>query len=90
MQKVVEVIREFVQSQWTLGELHGIDHWDRVYQNGQKLLSQDVNPLVVALFAYLHDSCRMNDGEDMESGDGSSTKDRSVALQSHDPFLEEQ
>ena len=68
MQKVVEVIREFVQSRWTLGEVHGISHWDRVYQYGQKLLSQDVNPLIVALFAYLHDSCRMNDGEDIDHG----------------------
>ena len=68
MQKVVEVIREFVQSQWTLGEVHGICHWDRVYQNGKKLLAPDINPLVVALFAYLHDSCRMNDGEDIDHG----------------------
>ena len=68
MQKIVEEIREFVHSQWTLGTLHGISHWDRVYENGQKLLTPDVNPLVVGLFAYLHDSCRMNDWEDINHG----------------------
>lgn len=57
-----------VQSRWTLGELHGIKHWDRVYENGRKLLTPEVNELVVALFAYLHDSCRMNDGEDCIHG----------------------
>lgn len=43
-------------------------HWDRVYENGQKLLTPEVNPLVVGLFAYLHDSCRQNDGFDLEHG----------------------
>lgn len=47
---------------------HGIDHWDRVYNNGQLLLTPEVNPLVVGLFAYLHDSCRENDGQDLEHG----------------------
>ena len=42
-----------------LGALHGVRHWDRVYENGQKLLTPDVNPLVLGLFAYLHDSCRV-------------------------------
>ncbi len=31
MQEVVRNISEMVQSRWTLGELHGIKHWDRVY-----------------------------------------------------------
>ena len=53
MQKIIEEIREYVHSQWTLGTLHGISHWDRVYENGQQLLTPDVNPLVVGLFAYL-------------------------------------
>ena len=65
---LVETIRSYVHSLWTLGPLHGVSHWDRVYENGKKLLTPEVNPLVVALFAYLHDSCRMNDGEDIEHG----------------------
>jgi uncharacterized protein len=69
MEKIVEEIRRYVHAQWTLGALHGVRHWDRVYENGQKLLTSDVNPLVVGLFAYLHDSCRMDDGEDLYHGE---------------------
>ena len=39
MQKIIEEIREYVHSQWMLGELHGIRHWDRVYENGKRLLA---------------------------------------------------
>ena len=39
-----------------------------ILTNGQRLLDSDVNPLVVALFAYLHDSCRLNDAEDINHG----------------------
>ena len=38
MQKIIEEIRDYVHSQWTLGKIHGISHWDRVYENGQRLL----------------------------------------------------
>ena len=68
MEKIIEDIRAYVHSMWKLGELHGIAHWDRVYENGRKLLDSDVNALVVGLFAYLHDSCRMNDGKDINHG----------------------
>ena len=37
-QWTLEEIREYVHSQWTLGKIHGISHWDRVYENGQRLL----------------------------------------------------
>ena len=66
--QIVEDIRRYVHAQWTLGALHGIRHWDRVYENGQKLLTPDTNPLVIGLFAYLHDSCRIDDGEDLYHG----------------------
>lgn len=68
MQKIVKEIRQYVHSQWKLGETHGISHWDRVYNNGLKLITPEVNSLVVSLFAYLHDSCRLNDGEDINHG----------------------
>ena len=68
MEKVVREVRKYVLSRWTLSELHGISHWDRVYENGQKLMTPEVNPLVVALFAYLHDSCREDDWADIEHG----------------------
>lgn len=68
MDDLVSEIRTYVDSRWELGALHGIAHWDRVYENGQKLLTPEVNPLVVGLFAYLHDSCREDDYEDLEHG----------------------
>lgn len=63
-----EALREYVHSRWKMGSTHGVSHWDRVYENGQKLLTPEVNPLVVGLFAYLHDSCRRNDGVDFYHG----------------------
>ena len=61
---IIKDVREYVHSRWTLGVTHGISHWDRVYENGKRLLTPEVNALVVGLFAYLHDSCRDDDGED--------------------------
>ena len=61
-------IREYAMSRWTLGKTHGVSHWDRVYENGKMLLTPEVDPLVVGLFAYLHDSCRKNDDEDYYHG----------------------
>lgn len=69
MNKIVEDIRTFVHSRWSLDYLHGLEHWDRVYQNGQKLLTPDVHSIVVELFAYLHDSCREDDFEDIHHGE---------------------
>ena len=63
-----KTIREFAISKWKLGPVHGISHWDRVYRNGLLLLSYEVNPVVVGLFAYLHDSCRENDSIDIKHG----------------------
>ena len=68
MQEMIQKVREYVHSRWTLGELHGINHWDRVYANGKQLVTPDVDPLVVGLFAYLHDSCRTEDGYDTTHG----------------------
>ena len=68
MEEIVQQTREYVLAHINVGGFHGIDHWDRVYQNGQKLITPKVNSLVVGLFAYLHDSCRYDDGEDLEHG----------------------
>ena len=49
--------------------IHGIGHWARVLENGQKLSSKTGADLkVVLLFAVLHDSKRQNEGKDMEHG----------------------
>ena len=68
MNKIIADVRNYVDARWDLGATHGISHWDRVYANGQKLLTPEVNALAVGLFAYLHDSCRRNDGRDLEHG----------------------
>ena len=68
MNKIIADVRSYVDARWDLGSTHGISHWDRVYANGQKLLTPEVNALVVGLFAYLHDSCRRNDRRDLEHG----------------------
>jgi len=68
MDDIIRRTREFVLTHVHASGLHGIDHWDRVYENGQELITPQVKPLVVGLFAYLHDSCRLNDGRDKEHG----------------------
>jgi len=68
MEKIIQQTREFVLNNVRAIGIHGIEHWDRVYENGQELITPKVKPLVVGLFAYLHDSCRVNDGKDPEHG----------------------
>lgn len=67
-------IKEFAIKDWTLGETHGISHWQRVERNGILLsmdngrLCKDVKIKVVRAFAYLHDKCRIDDWQDLEHG----------------------
>ena len=65
-------VRDYVKIQSYNSNLHGFYHWDRVYANGQMLLTEQVNPLVLGLFAYLHDACRENDGADIQHGERAS------------------
>lgn len=52
-----------------LGGVHGVAHWARVLENGLRLADQtDANVEVVALFAILHDSKRINEDADPEHG----------------------
>lgn len=78
--KELDAVRDFVLQKWTLGETHGISHWQRVERNGLLLsvekrkrdgkwcIRKDVNLKVVRYFAYLHDSCRLNDWHDIKHG----------------------
>lgn len=51
------------------GGIHGIPHWTRVWVHGRAIAaSLDVNPAVLAWFAFLHDSQRFSDGADPEHG----------------------
>lgn len=69
MDKRVLRIRDYVRIHSNNSSLHGLYHWDRVYANGQQLLTEQVNSLVLGLFAYLHDACRENDGADLQHGE---------------------
>lgn len=49
--------------------IHGITHWDQVWENAQTIgwnVAADMK--VVEYFAYLHDSQRWDEGEDREHG----------------------
>ena len=60
-----------IQGQFILNwyGIHGIYHWQRVKENGFRLAKMtQANFHVVELFAYLHDSRRLNEGLDRQHG----------------------
>ena len=64
---LVEAIRSRYALEWH--GIHGVRHWARVRNNGLKLAAHTgANRQVVELFAFLHDSCRLDDGYDFEHG----------------------
>ena len=71
MNPLVREVRDYAVSHSGSSVSHGIEHWDRVYRNGRKLLTPEVDSLVVGLFAYLHDVCREGDGYDLQHGERS-------------------
>jgi len=67
--EIIEQVKKYVLNKWKLGTLHGLPHWENVAKNGLMLAEHTgANPFVTQLFAYLHDSCRINDGADLEHG----------------------
>lgn len=59
--------------------IHGVSHWCRVWFHGRKLAREvDVNPQLLAWFAFLHDSQREN--EDMDPGHGQRAADFATRL----------
>ena len=66
-QDLIKVIRkEFALS---LDGIHGASHWARVHENGLRLAKLTGAVIeVVELFAFLHDSKRLNDGVDPDHG----------------------
>lgn len=64
----IEKVKQWAVSRWMLGDLHGVSHWERVDRNGQMLATPDCDLTVVRLFAYLHDSCRVDDSYDDQHG----------------------
>lgn len=50
--------------------IHGANHWARVLHHGQRIAkARDGDLLVVELFAFLHDSCRLDDYRDPLHGE---------------------
>jgi uncharacterized protein len=67
--KLIEVLRSRFRLDWK--GIHGARHWARVRGNGLVLaerIGPQVNVRVVELFAFLHDSCRHDDGYDPMHG----------------------
>ena len=65
--RLLAAIREGYVLRWD--GLHGVSHWERVEENGLKLAaSNGARTDVVALFAFLHDARRENDGFDADHG----------------------
>lgn len=66
---LIEVLRNRFRLDWK--GIHGASHWSRVRQSGLILaerIGPQVNVRVVELFAFLHDTCRHNDGYDPKHG----------------------
>ena len=64
---LIRVIRQQFALDWK--GLHGAPHWARVRENGLRLAeTTGADTQVVELFAFLHDSRRMNDDSDYEHG----------------------
>ena len=67
MSELITTIRAQFALDWY--GIHGIRHWERVRENGLRLApTTGANPKVVELFAYLHDSRRLDDWEDPGHG----------------------
>jgi len=64
---LIAAVREHFVLEWS--GIHGVPHWARVRVNGLIIAQRNgARPDVVELFAFLHDSCRHNDGHDPEHG----------------------
>lgn len=62
--KALSVVRPQFRLNYSHG-VHGVPHWSRVWFHGWRLArSVDVDPAILAWFAYLHDSQRHNDHSD--------------------------
>jgi len=64
---LIAAVRERFSLDWN--GIHGVPHWARVRVNGLAIAQRNgARADVVELFAFLHDSCRQNDGRDPEHG----------------------
>jgi uncharacterized protein len=67
LEELITAIRSEYALPWN--GTHGISHWTRVRENGLRLaMLTGADPHVVELFAYLHDSKRLNERRDPGHG----------------------
>jgi uncharacterized protein len=65
--RLIKTIRSQFALDWT--GIYGAPHWSRVRENGLRIAeATGANITVVELFAFLHDSKRLNDGRDPKHG----------------------
>lgn len=66
--KALALVRPQFQLQVDKG-VHGLPHWSRVWLHGRAIAHEmELNPCVLAWFAFLHNSQRLNDGHDPMHG----------------------
>ncbi|MEK7859374.1 MAG: hypothetical protein AAB320_09565 [Elusimicrobiota bacterium] len=66
-QGLLRIIRDQFALDWA--GIHGASHWARVRENGLRMAeTTGAKPKVVELFAFLHDSKRLNDDFDPDHG----------------------
>ena len=66
--EMIEYIKNQFKINWN--GLHGANHWARVLHHGKYIAKRrNADLLVVELFAFLHDSCRWDDGRDLKHGE---------------------
>lgn len=63
-------LRRYSANRWPkgMGDTHGVEHWDRVARFGRMLYQEGADMDVILAFAYLHDSERKDNAEDIEHG----------------------
>lgn len=60
---LIQLIRSEFKLDWH--GVHGANHWARVLHHGKNICQlRNADLLVVELFGFLHDSCRLDDGRD--------------------------
>lgn len=65
---LIDLIRSEFKIDWH--GIHGANHWARVLYHGKNIGGlRKADLMVIELFGFLHDSCRLNDGRDPQHGE---------------------